>query len=133
MSRPSSSVPSGKALCVSGAKKRTEVSSSTGSCGARAGAKSAARQRSTTATAPKNAGRWFFDHLSSLRPSRRGDGVFPQQVDALWDSYLLFDRDAMWKDTPSGLMSWGYTVLRTRDKLLDDFRVSSRPARPGQD
>ena len=62
-----------------------------------------------------------------IEDPRGGDGVFPQRVDALWDSYLLFDRDAMWKDTPTGLMSWGYTVLRTRDKLLEDFRFAVRP------
>jgi hypothetical protein len=73
---------------------------------------------------PKTAGRWFLERLGALRPSRGGDGVFPQQVDALWDSYLLFDRDGAWKDTPSGLVSWGYTVMRTRAKLLDDFRVA---------
>jgi hypothetical protein len=73
---------------------------------------------------PKTAGRWFFENLSLLRPSRGGDGVFPQRVDALWDSYILFDRDGTWKDTPGGLMSWGYTVLRTKDKLAEDFRVA---------
>ena len=45
----------------------------------------------------------------------------------VWDSYLLFDRDASWKDAPTGVMSWGYTVLRTRDKLLEDFRFAVRP------
>jgi hypothetical protein len=84
---------------------------------------------------PKNAGRWFFDHLSSLRPSRGGDGVFPQRVDALWDSYLLFDRSAAWTNMPTGVMSWGYTVIRTRDKLLEDFRfaVGGRATRSGRD
>jgi hypothetical protein len=43
---------------------------------------------------PKAAGRWFLGNLQSLHPSRGGDGVFPQRVDALWDSYLLFDRNA---------------------------------------
>jgi hypothetical protein len=70
---------------------------------------------------PKAAGRWFLTHLQALRPSRGGDGVFPQRVDALWDSYLLFDRDASWNDTPSGVVSWGYTVMRTRAQLLNDF------------
>ena len=71
---------------------------------------------------PKAAGRWFLTNLSSLRPSRGGDGVFPQRVDALWDSYLLFDRTARWNDMPSGLLSWGYTVIRTRPQLLSDFQ-----------
>jgi hypothetical protein len=50
--------------------------------------------------------------------------VFPQRVDALWDSYLLFDRAATWNDTPSGVLSWGYTVMRTRRQLLKDFQFA---------
>jgi hypothetical protein len=69
----------------------------------------------------KAAGRWFLTNLPSLHPSRGGDGVFPQRVDALWDTYLLFGRDATWNDTPNGVLSWGYTVMRTRPKLHDDF------------
>ena len=73
---------------------------------------------------PKTAGRWFLTHLSDLRPSRGGDRAFPQRTDALWDSYLLFDRAATWNDTPSGVLSWGSTVIRTRDKLVDDLRFA---------
>ena len=73
---------------------------------------------------PKTAGRWFLTKLQMLRPSRGGDGVFPQRVDALWDSYLLFDRGAKWNDTPNGLLSWGFTVMRTRNQLLKDFEFA---------
>lgn len=73
---------------------------------------------------PKTAGRWFMERLSSLRPSRGGDASFPQRVDALWDSYLMFDRTATWNDTPNGLLSWGYTVMRTREKLAKDFQFT---------
>ena len=73
---------------------------------------------------PKAAGRWFMTHLADLKPSRGGDGRFPQQVDALWDSYLLFDRDATWGSTPNGLLSWGFTVMRTRAKLADDLQFA---------
>jgi hypothetical protein len=69
----------------------------------------------------KAAGRWFLTNLSSLHPSRGGDGVSPQRVDVLWDAYLLFGRDATWNDTPNGVLSWGHTVIRTRAKLHDDF------------
>ena len=71
---------------------------------------------------PKTAGRWFMTHLSDLRPSRGGDGQFPQRDDALWDSYLLFDRNASWDNTPSGVLSWGFTVMRTRNKLAEDLQ-----------
>jgi hypothetical protein len=73
---------------------------------------------------PKAAGRWFLTNLQSLRPSRGGDGVFPQRVDALWDSYLMFDRGATWKDAPSGVLSWGFTVMRTRAQLQKDFQFA---------
>jgi hypothetical protein len=73
---------------------------------------------------PKTAGHWFLANLQSLHPSRGGDGVFPQRVDALWDSYLLFDRSANWNDTPSGVLSWGYPVMRTRAQLLKDFQFA---------
>ena len=73
---------------------------------------------------PKAAGRWFLANLQSLRPSRGGDGVFPQRVDALWDSYLLFGREATWNDMPNDVLSWGYPVMRTRTQLLKDFQFS---------
>ena len=73
---------------------------------------------------PKSAGRWFLQNLQSLHPSRGGDGVFPQRVDALWDSYLMFGRDATWDETPTGVLSWGYTVMRTRAQLLKDFEFA---------
>ena len=70
---------------------------------------------------PKTAGRWFMTHLFDLKPSRGGDGQFPQRDDALWDSYLLFDRNATWDVAPGGVVSWGYTVMRTRQKLAADL------------
>jgi hypothetical protein len=73
---------------------------------------------------PKAAGRWFMSHLADLRPSRGGDGRFPQRDDALWDSYLLFDREATWNSTPSGVLSWGFTVMRTRQKLAEDLQYA---------
>ena len=73
---------------------------------------------------PKAAGRWFLTNLQSLRPSRGGDGRFPQRVDALWDSYLMFGRGATWNDTPTGVLSWGFTVMRTRAQLQKDFQFA---------
>ena len=73
---------------------------------------------------PKAAGRWFMSHLSDLRPSRGGAGVFPQPDGALWDTYLLFDRDATWNATPTAISSWGSPVLRTRQKLADDLQYA---------
>ena len=72
----------------------------------------------------KSAGRWFLTNLKSLHPALGGDDKFPQQVDALWDSYLLFDKNAQWHQAPTGLLSWGYTIMRTRDKLAEDFQYA---------
>ena len=66
---------------------------------------------------PKAAGRWFMTHLADLKPSRGGDGRFPQQVDALWDSYLLFGPEAEWDTLPAPLLSSGSTVIGERDRL----------------
>lgn len=78
---------------------------------------------------PKSAGRWFLEHLSEMKPTRGGDGVFPQRVDAMWDTYLLFDANATWTDRPTSIVSWGYTVMRTRDRLQKDFDyvIAARP------
>jgi hypothetical protein len=62
--------------------------------------------------------------FSDTTPSRSGDGQFPQQADALWDSYLLFDRDATWNGMPSGVLSWGFTVMRTRQQLAADLQYA---------
>ena len=56
-----------------------------------------------------------------------GDGRFPQRVDAMWDTYVLFDRTAKWTDAPTGVLSWGYTIMRTRDQLVRDFEFATSP------
>jgi hypothetical protein len=73
----------------------------------------------------KSAGRWFLTRLRGLTPSRDGDARFPQQADALWDTDLLFGRDGKWNQTPDGLVSWGYTIMRTREKLANDFSFAT--------
>jgi hypothetical protein len=78
---------------------------------------------------PKAVGRWFLTRLTALRPSRGSDGMFPQRSDALWDSYLLFGREATWNEIPTGVLSWGFTVMRTRDQLAKDFQFAVGPGR----
>lgn len=75
---------------------------------------------------PKLAGRWFLDHLRDLRPARPVSGKFPQRVDAMWDTWMLFDRKAVWTDTPGGLVSWGYTIMETRGRLQEDLESLAR-------
>ena len=69
---------------------------------------------------PKAAGAWFLDHLKELHPAHKVSGKFPQRVDAMWDTWILFDRDAAWTDVPGGLLSWGYTIMATRSQLEAD-------------
>lgn len=68
----------------------------------------------------KDAGRWFLDTLRDLRPAHSVSGKFPQRVDAMWDTWLLFDRNTTWTDAPGGLLSWGYTIMETRGQLQQD-------------
>lgn len=71
----------------------------------------------------KAAGAWFLEHLRDLRPARAGAGKFPQREDALWDTWMLFDRGARWADVPDGLISWGYTIMQTRGQFAEDVQA----------
>ena len=70
---------------------------------------------------PKAAGTWFLDKLRDLKPRHDVTGKFPQRVDAMWDTWMLFDRRGEWTDLPQGLLSWGYTIMDTRGQLLEDL------------
>ena len=73
----------------------------------------------------KSVGRWFLTNLASIKPSRGGEGRFPQRVDAMWDTWLLFDRDAAWTGAaPTGLLSWGYPIMKSNTQLLADFQFA---------
>jgi hypothetical protein len=72
---------------------------------------------------PKLAGAWFLEHLKDLHPAHQVAGRFPQRVDAMWDTWMLFDRDAVWAEYPSGLLSWGYTIMSTRSQLQADLEA----------
>jgi hypothetical protein len=78
---------------------------------------------------PKAAGAWFLEHLRDLRPAHQVNGRFPQRVDAMWDTWMLFDRGATWKETPGGLLSWGYTIMQTRGQFQDDLESITGMAR----
>jgi hypothetical protein len=40
----------------------------------------------------------------------------------LWDAYLLYGTDARWDSEPPDAISWGSTILLTRDTLARDLR-----------
>lgn len=79
----------------------------------------------------KAIGRYLFAHAGALHPRADG-GTLRTDVDTLWDAYLLFDARAAWTGAmPGGLVSWGSTIMRTRQRLADDLRgVAEGPPRP---
>ena len=80
--------------------------------------------------AQKTAGKWFLDNLRDMRPAHAVAGTFPQRVDAMWDTWMLFDRGGTWKgNTPDGLLSWGYTIMKTRQQFQDDLEAVSAARR----
>ncbi len=69
----------------------------------------------------KDAGKWFLEHLKDLRPAHDVEGKFPQKADAMWDTWMLFDRTARWTDKPGGLLSWGYPIIKSQELLTRDL------------
>ena len=70
----------------------------------------------------KAVGRFFYRHAGVLQP-RAGATKLRTDVDTMWDAYLLFDADAAWTEAmPAGLISWGSTIMNTRERLAADLR-----------
>jgi hypothetical protein len=59
----------------------------------------------------QNAGRWFGSHITNPGSNR-----------IEWDAYFLYGRDAAWAEVPTSMVSWGRTIVRSRDRLQNDFR-----------
>jgi hypothetical protein len=51
-------------------------------------------------------GRFYTSHLGL----ERADEV-------LWDAYILYGPQASWEKAPPAIVSWGNTIVRTRDQL----------------
>ncbi len=72
--------------------------------------------------------------LAQLRPYSRlrapGSRDFQEKI--LWDAYLLFDRKARWDRSPTGLVSWGYTVMTTRKTLAEQVASLVQPEKKGR-
>jgi hypothetical protein len=75
---------------------------------------------------PRAAGAWFLEHLEDLHPAHKVAGKVPQRLDAMWDTWILFDRGGTWTDVPDGLLSWGYTIMATRSQLEADSAALRR-------
>lgn len=59
----------------------------------------------------KRAGKFYKEHFD-LRDYR---------AEALWDAYILYGREAPWESAPPEPVSWGYTIVGTRDRLAADW------------
>ena len=71
-------------------------------------------------------GKWYWDELPRIQPLRAPESLVPDEG-PMWDAYFLYDRDASWDERPSGLVSWGYTIMRTRAALVRDLnRLGAR-------
>jgi hypothetical protein len=55
-------------------------------------------------------GRWMVDK-----------GVVHYRGKIVWDAYLLFDRQAVWKEVPSPMIGWGMPVYLKLDKLRGEL------------
>ena len=60
------------------------------------------------------------------RAARAPDTVL-SQADALWDAYLLYRADARWDEEPPTALSWGATVLQTKDTLEEQLEQLLKP------
>ena len=63
----------------------------------------------------KIVGRYYEEHVTQL--GEPGD----DRVE--WDAYFLYGPEARWDETPPQHISWGRTIVDSRDRLLQDFNV----------
>jgi len=64
----------------------------------------------------KVVGRWYMQRLAGIQ-EQRAPKTSGATGPVLWDAYLLYGAESVWEETPTGLRSWGRTILRTQDTL----------------
>jgi hypothetical protein len=69
---------------------------------------------------PRSVGRLYYQSLPQIWQMRAPETVPPQET-TLWDAYLLYGPRARWDEQPPDLVSWGSTILLTRDSLSRDL------------
>ena len=67
----------------------------------------------------KATGRYFGARAEAMRPQLTPGSNWNGEI--LWDSFLLYGRDAKWTDAPTGLIHWGRTIVAGRSTLQEDF------------
>src|SRR5262245_54667446 len=72
---------------------------------------------------------WDSDRLVPLffgaDPGFRGKGLIGWRG-AMWDTYLLFGRDALWNERPTPLTGAGFTIVGASQKLENDMESALR-------
>ena len=61
----------------------------------------------------KVVGRYYEERVTQL-----GD---PGDERIEWDAYFLYGPDVTWGEEPPAQISWGRTIVDSRDRLLQDF------------
>lgn len=65
-------------------------------------------------------GTWY----AQIKPTIQ-DKLTPDSNDfrgpVMWDAYYLYDTTAKWNTAPSGLISWGRTILMSSQSLVRDL------------
>jgi hypothetical protein len=62
-------------------------------------------------------GQLYLQLLTALWPKRSAETVL-SDADALWDAYVLYDREARWGDQHPDVVSWGSPILPSNEALL---------------
>lgn len=70
-------------------------------------------------------GRWYEENVTRL-----GD---PEDERVEWDAYFLYRPGVVWNETPPDEVSWGRTIVDSRERLHRDFTaVVADEEQPGE-
>ncbi len=70
-------------------------------------------------------GRWYDERVTRLGK--------PGHDRVEWDAYFLYGPDAAWGEEPPALVSWGRTIVDSRNRLMHDFSTLLAEADPGSE
>ena len=76
---------------------------------------------------PRSVGRLYYQSLPQIWPARAAHTLPPQET-TLWDAYLLYGPRARWDARPPDVVSWGSTIVRTRERLSHDLDEALKPS-----
>ena len=80
----------------------------------------------------RSVGRLYLQALPAMWPRRSAETKLPH-ADALWDAYLLYDRDTRWGDAPPKVINWGSPIIGATESLGSDLQRVLQRDRSGFD